>query len=112
MRCLLLCDQLSSIEFHQHRAICLKFFHGYRKSKVIKDEELKFEVVEFHEGKTANLEIVSTFGNHQTLPKGNQVYLCVSRICVEDIGEEFASTSYASNDKSVNVVTVHHEKLR
>jgi len=60
MGCLLLCNQFSSIEFHQHSTIGFEFFHWYGKSKVVKDEELEFEVIELHEWKTTNLEAVST----------------------------------------------------
>lgn len=63
MGCLLLCNQFSSVKFHQHGAIRLEFFHGYRKSEIIENEELKFEVVEFHERKTADLKGVSLIGS-------------------------------------------------
>jgi hypothetical protein len=61
MGCLLLCNQFSSIELHQHSAIRLEFFHWHRKSKVVKNKELEFEVIEFHKRKTADLEFVSIF---------------------------------------------------
>lgn len=52
---LLLSDNLSCIEFDQHCAIGLQLFYGNAQSKVVKKEELKFEVVKFCQWQAADL---------------------------------------------------------
>jgi hypothetical protein len=48
-RGLLLGDNLASVEFDEHRAVCFDFFDRYRKSEVVEKQELQFQVVEFGE---------------------------------------------------------------
>lgn len=48
---------LSCVEFYEHCAIRLQFFDGNGQSEVVQKEELKFQVVQLHQWKTANLHI-------------------------------------------------------
>ena len=36
-----------------------------------------------------------------------RAYLGIARICIKDIGEEFASAGHAGHDQAVDVVAVH-----
>jgi hypothetical protein len=39
-------------------------------------------------------------------------YLCISRVGIEDIGEELACASYPRNHKAMDIVAINDEKLR
>lgn len=41
----------------------------------------------------------------------NETHLGISRICIEDIGEEFACACDAGYNKSVNVVAVNDKEM-
>lgn len=38
-------------------------------------------------------------------------YLCISRVCVEHVGEEFACTSYTGDHQAMNVKAINDKKL-
>lgn len=52
---LLLRDDLPRVKLDQHGPVRLHLFEGNRQSEVVEDEELELEVVEFDEGKPADL---------------------------------------------------------
>lgn len=52
---LLLSDDFSRVEFHEHGAVGLDFLDGNGEAEVVEEEELQFEVVEFGEGEAADL---------------------------------------------------------
>ena len=39
------------------------------------------------------------------------VYLCISRVSIEDIREELARTSYSCNYETMDIVAINDEKL-
>ena len=47
---------LPGVELDQHRGVRLQVFHWYGESKVVKKEELQFEVVEFDKWEAADLQ--------------------------------------------------------
>lgn len=47
----------------------------------------------------------------KTMGGEGETYLCISRIGVENIGEEFTRTSHARDDQSVNVKTVDDKEM-
>ena len=44
---LLLSNNLASIKFDEHCAVCFEFFDWDRQSEVIQKEELKLQMIEF-----------------------------------------------------------------
>lgn len=46
VRSRLLCNQFTGGKFNEHGAICFEFFHRHRKSKVVEEEKLEFQIVE------------------------------------------------------------------
>ena len=109
MRCsLLLSYNFASIELDQHGAICLEFLYRNGETEVVEDEELKLEVVELDQGEASDLRLFNTC----TDSKHGRAYLGISGVRVEDVREEFARTGDACNDQTMNVVAIHHEKLR
>ena len=56
MRCsCLLSYNLACVEFDKHCTIGFELLHRDGKTKVVEDQELKFEMVELDEWKTSNL---------------------------------------------------------
>ena len=46
------------------------------------------------------------------IEKADLVYLCISRVSIEDIREELACTSYSCYDETMDIVAINDEKLR
>lgn len=88
---LLLSNDLSCVECDQHTAVSLELFNRDGKTEVVEKQELKFQMIQLHQGEASDL--------------------CVSGIRVEYIGEELARTSHASDDQSMNVETVNDEEM-
>ena len=44
---LLLADDLASVEFNEHRSVSVELLDGDREAKVVEEEELELEVIEF-----------------------------------------------------------------
>lgn len=108
-RSLLLGNDLARIELDEHRAVGFNLLDGHGESEIVEKKELQFQMVELRERQSTNLmDMLVSCTIDQTR---NPAYLCVSRICVEDVREEFAGACDASNDQSVNVEAVHHKKV-
>lgn len=56
LRVWLLRDNFPCIKLNQHGGIGLQVFHRNSQAKVVEQQELKFEVVQFSQGETANLK--------------------------------------------------------
>ena len=50
-----MCNHLARIELDEHGRISFEVFHRHSEAKVVEDEELYLEVVEFGERETADL---------------------------------------------------------
>ena len=55
----LLRQDLFGVEFNQQAAIIFQLFDGYEKFKVIQQEELEFEMIEFVKRQSADLLTIS-----------------------------------------------------
>lgn len=53
--CLLLSDDLASVELDEHGAVSFDLFNGHGKAEVVQKQELKFEVVELWKRKATDL---------------------------------------------------------
>lgn len=86
----------SGVKFNKHRGVCLQLFHWNSKSEVVEHQELEFQVVQLRQGESTNLSTI----NIKAKEKKNQglAYLCISRVCIKDIREEFAGASYPGDD--------------
>jgi len=51
----LLGKNLAGIEFNQHGTVCLQFIDRDRKAKVVEEQELQLEMVQFQQRQTADL---------------------------------------------------------
>lgn len=54
-------NMISHPKLHQHRAVSFQFLNRYCEAEIVKEEELKFEVVEFREWKTSDLDLLANF---------------------------------------------------
>lgn len=106
---LLLREHLTRIKLHQHGAIRLELLYRDRKPEVVQEEELKLEVIELDERKATDL------GDRRLATVEwvrSATYLCISRIGVENIGEEFTRTGHARDDQSMDIKTINDEEMR
>ena len=53
----LLLDDLLGVELDEHTAVSFQLVDGDEELEVVEEEELEFEVVEFHERETTDLEM-------------------------------------------------------
>lgn len=107
----------SSVELHEHGAVCFEFFYGDGEAKVVEEEELELKMVELYQRKSADLVAgknlpVSIGTCIQRYEGKNVTYLGVTGICIKNVGEKFAGTCDTGHDQSMDVEAVYDEIVR
>jgi hypothetical protein len=81
-----------------------------RQSKVVQEEKLQFQLIKLSEGETSDLNTIGSATACVLLTDGDYAYLGISRVGVEYIGEELACHGDTSDDQSMDVIGVNHER--
>lgn len=104
----MLFDYLSCIEFDQHSSVGLHLLKRHSQAEVVEQQELQFQMIKLHQWEPTNL----THVRHDSKFCVQSAYLCVSRVGVEYVREEFTCASDTCDYESVDVEAVHYKEMR